>query len=34
MIQTDGQHLTKEGNAVVAKNLSVIIKRIIDKTKK
>jgi acyl-CoA thioesterase-1 len=34
MIQADGVHLTKEGNAVVAKNMSVIIKKIIDETKK
>ena len=34
MIQADGVHLTKEGNAVLAKNMSVIIKKIIDKTKK
>lgn len=34
MFQADGQHLTKEGNAVLAKNMSVIIKKIIDKTKK
>lgn len=34
MIQADGLHLTKEGNAVLAKNMSVIIKKIIDTTQK
>jgi acyl-CoA thioesterase-1 len=34
MIQADGVHLTKEGNAVLAKNMSGIIKKIIDKTQK
>jgi acyl-CoA thioesterase I len=34
MIQADGVHLTKEGNALLAKNMSVIIKKIIDKTQK
>jgi acyl-CoA thioesterase-1 len=34
MIQADGIHFTKEGNAVLAKNMSVIVKKIIDKTQK
>ena len=34
MIQSDKMHFTKEGNAVLAKNMSVIIKKIIDKTQK
>jgi len=34
MIQADGVHFTKEGNAVLAKNMSVMIKKIIDKTQK
>ena len=31
MIQTDGQHFTKEGYAVLAKNMSLLIKDIVDK---
>jgi acyl-CoA thioesterase-1 len=34
MIQADGVHFTKEGNTVLAKNLSVMIKKTIDKTQK
>jgi acyl-CoA thioesterase-1 len=30
MIQVDGQHFTKEGYAVLAKNLSILIKGVID----
>jgi len=31
MIQADGQHFTKEGYAVLAKNMSLLIKDIVDK---
>jgi len=34
MIQADGQHLTKEGYAVLAKNLALLIKDIVDKLSK
>jgi acyl-CoA thioesterase-1 len=34
MIQADGQHFTKEGYAVLAKNLSLLIKDIVDKSSK
>jgi len=34
MIQADGQHFTKEGYAVLAKNMSLLIKDIVDKLAK
>jgi len=34
MIQADGQHLTKEGYAVLAKNLALLIKDILNRPAK
>jgi lysophospholipase L1-like esterase len=34
MIQADGQHFTKEGYAVLAKNMSLLIKDIVNQPAK